>query len=62
MLTGTDAVDVARRNGARAVVDVTVPGAHHPVTTAALFAGLPVLGEKPSPTLARRCRWPPRPR
>jgi predicted dehydrogenase len=27
---------------------VTVPEAHHPVTTAALFAGLPVLGEKPA--------------
>jgi len=45
---GTDAVDLARRTGARAVVDVTVPVAHHPVTTAALFAGLPVLGEKPA--------------
>jgi len=45
---GTDAVDLARRTGARAVVDVTVPAAHHPVTTAALFAGLPVLGEKPA--------------
>ena len=30
-----------------AVVDVTVPVAHHPVTTQSLFAGLPVLGEKP---------------
>jgi len=29
------------------LVDVTVPEAHHPVTTAALFAGMPVLGEKP---------------
>ncbi|MFE6971949.1 Gfo/Idh/MocA family protein [Isoptericola sp. NPDC057653] len=45
---GTDAVDLARATGARAVVDVTVPAAHHPVTTAALFAGLPVLGEKPA--------------
>ena len=42
-----DAVALAARTGARAVVDVTVPAAHHPVTTAALFAGLPVLGEKP---------------
>jgi predicted dehydrogenase len=30
-----------------AVIDVTIPRAHHPVTTQALFAGLPVLGEKP---------------
>jgi predicted dehydrogenase len=45
--TGTDAVQLARATGARAVVDATVPEAHHPVTTAALFAGLDVLGEKP---------------
>jgi predicted dehydrogenase len=44
---GTDAVELAASTGARAVVDVTVPAAHHPVTTAALFAGLDVLGEKP---------------
>lgn len=44
---GADAVEVAARSGAQAVIDVTVPAAHHPVTTAALFAGLPVLGEKP---------------
>jgi predicted dehydrogenase len=44
---GTDAVALARRTGAQAVINVTVPEAHHPVTTAALFAGLPVLGEKP---------------
>ncbi len=44
---GADAVEVAARTGAEAVIDVTVPAAHHPVTTAALFAGLPVLGEKP---------------
>lgn len=44
---GADAVEVAARGGAQAVIDVTVPAAHHPVTTAALFAGLPVLGEKP---------------
>ncbi len=44
---GADAVEVAARSGAEAVIDVTVPAAHHPVTTAALFAGLPVLGEKP---------------
>jgi len=44
---GSDAVALARGTGALAVVDVTVPAAHHPVTTAALRAGLPVLGEKP---------------
>ncbi len=44
---GTDIVEVAARSRAQAVIDVTVPSAHHPVTTAALFAGLPVLGEKP---------------
>lgn len=47
---GTDAVDLARSTGAQAVVNVTVPRAHHPVTSAALFAGLPVLGEKPVAT------------
>ncbi|MFD0482006.1 Gfo/Idh/MocA family protein [Kineococcus sp. GCM10028916] len=45
--TGRDAVEVAQRTGAQAIVNVTVPQAHHPVTTAALFAGFPVLGEKP---------------
>ena len=44
---GTDAVALAAATGARAVVDATVPEAYHPVTTAALFAGLDVLGEKP---------------
>jgi predicted dehydrogenase len=44
---GADAVELARATGAQALVDVTTPDAHHPVTTAALFAGLPVLGEKP---------------
>lgn len=47
---GTDVVELAARTGAAAVIDVTVPAAHHPVTTAALFAGLPVLGEKPVAT------------
>jgi predicted dehydrogenase len=46
--TGTDVVAVAKESGADAIVDVTVPAAHHPITTAALFAGLPVLGEKPA--------------
>jgi predicted dehydrogenase len=44
---GDDAVELARRTGAQALINVTVPEAHHAVTTAALFAGLPVLGEKP---------------
>ena len=44
---GTDAVQTAQQVGAEAIVNVTVPQAHHPVTTAALFAGYPVLGEKP---------------
>lgn len=45
--TGTDAVEVARRSGAEAVIDVTIPAAHHAVTADALHAGFPVLGEKP---------------
>jgi len=44
---GTDVVELAAATGADAVINVTVPAAHHAVTTAALFAGLPVLGEKP---------------
>lgn len=31
-----------------AILDITVPVAHHPVTTDSLFRGLPVLGEKPA--------------
>jgi predicted dehydrogenase len=44
---GTDVATLAAGTGADAVINVTVPEAHHPVTTAALLAGLPVLGEKP---------------
>ncbi|MCM4076607.1 Gfo/Idh/MocA family protein [Paractinoplanes hotanensis] len=44
---GSDAVELARQTGAQALINVTIPEAHHAVTTAALFAGLPVLGEKP---------------
>lgn len=47
VVAGTDLLQVAAASGARAVVDVTIPAAHHPVTADALHAGLPVLGEKP---------------
>jgi predicted dehydrogenase len=42
------AVDqLTTRDQAQALVNVTVPVAHHPVSTAALLGGLPVLSEKP---------------
>lgn len=47
VVIGTDLEQVARECGAEAVIDVTIPAAHHPVTATALQAGLPVLGEKP---------------
>lgn len=51
---GSSVAELAARTGARAVIDVTVPAAHHPVNTEALFAGLPVLCEKPiAPTVAQ---------
>jgi predicted dehydrogenase len=51
---GTGVAALAAETGADAVIDVTVPVAHHAVTTAALFAGLSVLGEKPvADTLAQ---------
>ena len=43
----TSLAELAGTTGAQAVVDVTVPRAHHPVNTEALLAGLPVLSEKP---------------
>jgi len=50
---GTSLTEVAAASGAQAVIDVTVPPAHHSVNTEALFAGLPVLCEKPiAPTVA----------
>lgn len=50
---GTSVADVAARTGARAVINVTVPQAHVPVTLEAAFAGLAVLCEKPlAPTVA----------
>ena len=49
---GADAVELARRTGAEAIVDVTVPSAHLSVNLAALRAGLAVLCEKPvTPTV-----------
>lgn len=44
---GADAVALARQVGAQALINVTTPAAHHPVATAAMVAGLPVLSEKP---------------
>lgn len=54
ILVGTSLREVAKAVGADAVVNVTVPLAHHPVTTEALFSGLPVLCEKPlAPTVSQ---------
>lgn len=39
--------DLAAKVSPDFVLDVTVPAAHHPVTTTAMELGLPVLGEKP---------------
>lgn len=44
---GARTAELATDVGGQAVINVTVPAAHHPVTTEALAAGLPVLGEKP---------------
>ncbi|WP_334173129.1 Gfo/Idh/MocA family protein [Sinomonas sp.] len=50
---GSSLTAVAAESGAQAVIDVTVPPAHHAVNTEALLAGLPVLCEKPiAPTVA----------
>ncbi|TLM82530.1 Gfo/Idh/MocA family oxidoreductase [Pseudarthrobacter sp. NamE5] len=50
---GTSVTKVAGATGAQAVINVTVPAAHHPVNIEAMFAGLPVLCEKPvAPTVA----------
>ncbi|WP_186377031.1 Gfo/Idh/MocA family protein [Curtobacterium pusillum] len=45
---GRDLSALLADTGAEAVLDITVPVAHHPVTVEALAAGLPVLGEKPA--------------
>lgn len=53
IVVGTSVADVAERASADAVVNVTVPVAHYPVNVEAMFAGLPVLCEKPiAPTVA----------
>ncbi|MCU1527227.1 MAG: oxidoreductase [Frondihabitans sp.] len=44
----TDLVALIAETAPDAILDITVPVAHHPVTTDSLFAGLPVLGEKPA--------------
>lgn len=43
----TSVDELTSRDEAQAVVNVTVPVAHHAVTSAALLGGLPVLSEKP---------------
>lgn len=49
----TSLSELVESTRAQAVVNVTVPGAHHPVNTEAMFAGLPVLCEKPiAPTVS----------
>jgi predicted dehydrogenase len=54
VVVGADLVEVASATHAQAVVNVTVPVAHYPVNTQALFAGLPVLCEKPiAPTVSQ---------
>lgn len=50
----TSLSEIAGSTGAQAVVNVTVPVAHHPVNVEAMFAGLPVLCEKPiAPTVSQ---------
>jgi predicted dehydrogenase len=44
----TDLTALIMQTSPDAILDITVPVAHHPVTTDALFLGLPVLGEKPA--------------
>ncbi len=54
VVVGTSVTEVAAASGAQAVINVTVPVAHHPVNIEAMFAGLPVLCEKPvAPTVAQ---------
>jgi predicted dehydrogenase len=52
-VVGSGLSEVAKASGAQAVVNVTVPRAHLSINSEALFAGLPVLCEKPiAPTVA----------
>lgn len=44
----TDLATLISKTAPDAILDITVPVAHHPVTTYSLFQGLPVLGEKPA--------------
>ena len=54
VVVGTSVAQVAAASRAQAVINVTIPAAHHPVNVEALFAGLPVLCEKPvAPTVAQ---------
>ncbi|MFF2031320.1 Gfo/Idh/MocA family protein [Arthrobacter sp. NPDC058192] len=54
LVTGRSLTEVAAATAAQAVVNVTVPVAHHPTNVEALFAGLPVLCEKPvAPTVSQ---------
>ncbi|ROQ41494.1 putative dehydrogenase [Frondihabitans sp. PhB188] len=54
LAVGTDLAALVEQTRPDAILDITVPVAHHPVTTQALFLGLPVLGEKPvAPTIAQ---------
>jgi predicted dehydrogenase len=54
VVVGAGVVEVATLTHAQAVVNVTVPVAHYSVNTEALFAGLPVLCEKPiAPTVSQ---------
>lgn len=48
VLVGRDLGAVLRETSPDALIDVTVPQAHHSVTMEALFSGVPVLGEKPA--------------
>ncbi|KQR64179.1 oxidoreductase [Arthrobacter sp. Leaf337] len=54
VLCGTNLTEVSNATAAQAVINVTVPVAHHPTNVEALFAGLPVLCEKPAaPTVSQ---------
>ena len=53
IVVGDSLASVVAASEAQAVINVTVPSAHHAVNTEALFLGLPVLCEKPiAPSVA----------